>query len=199
LRPLTASLTPPGNGLIRTLTNHREFETGREIDTLTGHNSSINAVAVSSDGKYLVSCSSDNRIKVWELATRKEINTLTGHSSSVNAVALSSGAKYVVSGSDDNTIKIWDLATANVIHTLTGHSNAVNAVALSSDDKYIISGSYDNTIKVWELSMAKEIVTFISEGIVTCCAITPDNATIIAGDTLGKVHFLRLEGMEVQS
>ncbi len=184
LRPLTASLTPPGNGLIR---------------TLTGHSDSVRAVAFSSDSKYVVSGSKDNTIKVWEFATANVLHTLTDHSNSVNTVTVSSDGRYIVTGSDDYTIKIWELATANVIHTLTGHSNPVNAVALSSDDKYIVSGSYDNTIKVWELSMAKEIVTFISEGIVSCCAITPDNATIIAGDVLAKIHFLRLEGMEVQS
>ena len=58
LRCLTASLTPPGIPLIR---------------TLTGHSSSVNALALSSDGKYLVSGSSDTTLKVWDLATGKEI------------------------------------------------------------------------------------------------------------------------------
>ncbi|GAB1538581.1 hypothetical protein NUACC21_12430 [Scytonema sp. NUACC21] len=126
------------------------------------------------------------------------IHTLTGHNDWVNAVALSSDGQYVVSGSFDNTIKIWELATAKEIHTLTGHNHSVYAVALSSDGQYVVSGSDDNTIKIWELATAKERVTFIGEGSISCCAIAPDNTTIIAGDSLGKVHFLRLENIEVQ-
>lgn len=127
------------------------------------------------------------------------IRTLTGHSDWVNTVAISSDSKYVVSGSSDKTIKIWELSTGDVIRTLYGHSNWVNAVAISSDGKYLVSGSSDDIIKIWEFATAKEIVAFTGEGSINCCAITPDNATIIAGDASGNVHFLRLEGMEVQS
>lgn len=142
LRPLTASLTSPGSGLIR---------------TLTGHSSWIYAVAINSDGKY------------------------------------------VVSGSLDDTTKIWEFATGKQVHTMTGHSSRVYTVAISSDAKYVVSSSGDNTIKIWELATGQEIITFTGEGSMRCCAITPDNATIIAGDALGKLYFLHLEGMEVQS
>jgi len=30
---------------------------------------------------------------------------------------------------------------------------------------------------------------------VTCCAITPDGRSIVAGDNSGCVHFVRMEGM----
>ena len=49
LRPLTPCLTPPRRGLIR---------------TLTGHSKSVNAVAVTRDGKRVISGSSDNTLKV---------------------------------------------------------------------------------------------------------------------------------------
>ena len=46
------------------------------------------------DGKHVVSGSSDNTIKVWNLDTGKEERTLEGHSSYVTSVAVtrSSGA-----------------------------------------------------------------------------------------------------------
>ncbi|MTJ51786.1 WD40 repeat domain-containing protein, partial [Anabaena sp. UHCC 0253] len=72
LRPLTASLTTPGGNLLR---------------TLTGHNDSVRAVAITPDGKKAVSASDDNTLKVWDLDTGKELSTLTGHNSYVQAVA----------------------------------------------------------------------------------------------------------------
>ncbi|WP_052754371.1 WD40 repeat domain-containing protein [Calothrix sp. 336/3] len=146
LRPLTASLTPPGNGLVR---------------TLTGHTASVNAVSLSHDDKYIVSGSSDNTIKVWELVTGKEILTLTGHSDWVNAVSLSHDDKYIVSGSSDNTIKVWELITGKEIFALTGHRSSVNAIVLTPDGSKIVSASSDTSIRVWNLKSGEVLHTFV--------------------------------------
>ena len=50
---------------------------------ITAHTSSVNSVAISQDGKYLISGSDDTTIKVWNLEERREEFTLTGHTSSV--------------------------------------------------------------------------------------------------------------------
>ncbi|MCL1475550.1 hypothetical protein LAY57_33565, partial [Argonema antarcticum A004/B2] len=71
LRPLTASLTPPGGALVR---------------TLSGHTESVSAVAIAPDGKFAVSASWDNTLKVWDLSSGNQLNTLSGHTESVSAV-----------------------------------------------------------------------------------------------------------------
>ena len=57
LLPLTGSLMPPGGPLIR---------------TLTGHSDMVRAVSVTQDGKYAVSASSDNTLKVWDLKQERK-------------------------------------------------------------------------------------------------------------------------------
>ncbi|MEH2125441.1 MAG: protein kinase [Nostoc sp.] len=52
--------------------------TGQLLRTLSGHSSSANSVAISSDGQMLASGSRDNTIKLWEVATGREIRTLSG-------------------------------------------------------------------------------------------------------------------------
>ncbi|MFN6481215.1 WD40 repeat domain-containing protein [Nostoc sp. DedQUE07] len=182
-----------------------DLQTGKEISTLTGHNDSVSAVAISLDGKTAVSGSYEeiayyrydhSTLKVWDLQTGKEISTLTSHNDPVSqvAIAIAPDGKTAVSGSDDNTLKVWDLQTGKEISTLTSHNSRVNAVAITSDGKKAISGSWDNTLKLWDLEAGKEISTFIVESPINCCAISPDGFTILAGDTSGRVHFLRLEG-----
>ncbi|MEW6494629.1 MAG: hypothetical protein AB1589_19230, partial [Cyanobacteriota bacterium] len=96
LRPLTAILTSPGGRLVR---------------TLNGHSSSVNAVAVTGDGKRAISGSDDSTLKVWNLETGEELFTLNGHSDWVNAVAVTGDGKQAISGSRDNTLKVWNLET----------------------------------------------------------------------------------------
>ena len=43
-----------------------------------GHSDSVRTVAISPDGKYVVSGSEDKSIKVWDLSSGREIHTLTG-------------------------------------------------------------------------------------------------------------------------
>lgn len=91
--------------------------------TLTGHAWAVHSVAISSDGKWLVSGGSDKTIKVWELPTDKEVCTLTGHTGSVRSVAISGDGKTLVSGSRDGTIKAWNLSTGEEMITFTDHTS----------------------------------------------------------------------------
>ena len=44
-----------------------------------GHSSWVNAVAISPDGKYIVSGSNDKSIKVWDLLSGREMHTFEGN------------------------------------------------------------------------------------------------------------------------
>lgn len=126
----------------------------------------------------------------------KTIHTLRGHGAWVNAVTVTSDGCYAVSGSSDETLKLWDLAKGQVIHTLQGHEAEVNAVAIAPDDSYVVSGAWDWMLRLWNLADGKTLASFCGDSVIHCCAVALDKRTIVAGDALGQLHFLRLENVK---
>ena len=185
------------------LSNKNNYVVSRSRDSkikmwnlATGEEITNNPSSMKSLNRYVVSIHLSDKIKVRDLVTGKEVTNLSHPRNWISTVAISGDNRYVVSGYRDNTIKVWDLAKRTIIYTLSAHKSSVNTVAISEDNKYVVSGHGDNKIKVWDLATGKEIATFTGENSITCCAITPSNDTIVAGDESGKVHFLRWEGRE---
>jgi len=169
------------------------LETGDCLRTLEGHASGVRSVALHVDGRLAVSASYDHTLKVWDLESGDCLRTLEGHTSGVYSVALHADGRLAVSASYDHTLKVWDLETGNCLRTLEGHASGVRSVALHADGRRAISASADKTLKVWDLDTGQELASFTADAGMECCAIAPTGDTVVAGDILGHMYFLRLE------
>jgi len=197
-RVRAVALTADGRRLISGSADHTikvwELASGAELLTLIGHKDMVNVVAVTPDGTRVISGSDDKSLKVWELQSGKELRTLRGHTDYVLSVAMFDGGRRAISASFDHTLKVWELESGKELVTLRDHTAEVRAVAVSKDGKRAISASYDQTIKVWDLENYVVTKTFSSENSFTACDISPNGDIIVAGDTMGNVHFLQLKG-----
>lgn len=170
LRPLTSSLTPSGEGLIRTL-------------SLQTDDFFVRAIAITPDGTKMVSGLGDKSLIVWDMETGTHLKTLTGHNGSVDAVAITKDGKQIVSGSNDSTVKIWDIESGKNIDTFIGHQSSIRAIAITPDGKNIVSASSDTTVKVWDLQTGECLCTCIEhQKSVSVLAIHPDGDKVISGD-----------------
>jgi WD40 repeat protein len=159
-----------------------------------GHQAGIGSLAVTPDGKRLVSSSYDHTVKVWDLESSGELLTLRGHQAQVDEVVLSGDGRRAISASRDKTLKVWNLGTGKTLFTLRGHKDRIWAVALTPDGSCAVSVSQDHTLKVWDLGQGEEVASFNAEGALKVCAVTADGKTIVAGEQSGKVHILRFQG-----
>jgi WD40 repeat protein len=84
----------------------------KEVFLLTGHTYGVNTIAFSPDGKYLLSGSEDQTIRLWDTNdyTRSPL-VLYGHDSSVVSLQFSSQSQWWVStGWKDRSPRIWPIA-----------------------------------------------------------------------------------------
>ncbi|WP_446342811.1 protein kinase domain-containing protein [Coleofasciculus sp. F4-SAH-05] len=122
--------------------------------TLSGHTDEIRAIAISPDGKTLVSGSYDKTIKLWALRLGKPLHNVTGHSHRVTCVAISPNGQILASGSYDKTIKLWSLSTGKLLNTLVSRADRVRDIVFSPNGQILIS-SGDCEIKLWAVRTGK--------------------------------------------
>jgi predicted Ser/Thr protein kinase len=80
----------------------------QSVMTLRGHSDEVYGMAVSPDGKRIVSGSDDKTIKVWDAATGAELMTLVDeHGYDVSSVAFSPDGKTIAAGCWEDSIKLW--------------------------------------------------------------------------------------------
>jgi len=135
------------------------YETGkliRQIGESYTKEKWIDDIRFSPDGKYLVSCSRDKKIKFWNPTEGQLIKVLEGHKNVVSELAFFPDGKTLVSSSWDGTVKLWDLATWTCIATLKGHRGIVRSVDVSHDGKTITSAGQDKEIVLWDANTFKE-------------------------------------------
>jgi len=149
---------------------------------LTGHRDWVTSVALSGDGRHIVSGSDDGTVAVWDLQTGARLHELIGHQGVVRSVALSGDGRYIVSGSTDRTVAVWDLQSGARLHELTGHQDWVTSVALSGDGRHIVSGSDDGTVAVWDLQSGARLHELTGhQDQVTSVALSGDGRHIVSG------------------
>jgi WD40 repeat protein len=70
---------------------------------------SFASMAMSPDGKKIVTGDTDGSIRVWDVAEGKQLQELEAHVKPVDTVAFSPDGSLIASASDDKTVKLWSL------------------------------------------------------------------------------------------
>jgi WD40 repeat protein len=158
------------------------------IRTLSGHENTVTDCAVSADGSFIVSSSSDWTLKIWDAKNGAERLTLRGHAAPVTACAVAPDTSFIVSASSDQTLKVWDSQTGAERLTLRGHAGPVNDCAVSPDGSFIVSASSDQTLKVWDSRTGAERLTLRGHpSAVDTCAVSKDGSLILSASRGGLV------------
>ena len=159
-----------------------------------GHGSWVNSVALTPDGLTLATASSDDTIRLWDLASGETTpptasRELTGHESWVVRVAFSPDGRRLASASWDDTVRLWDTSTGRQIGApLEGHTSSVHALAFDPGGRLLASGGSDG-VRLWD-AVTGELVAeplVLDHGSVNSLALGPAGGRLAAATKSGVV------------
>jgi WD40 repeat protein/serine/threonine protein kinase len=154
------------------------------------HQHPIRALALSWDGKTLLTGSEDGTARLWETATGRPLTGPLAHGGAVQAVALSPDGRLALTGCDDHTARLWEVASGRLLGAPLPHRDKVRAVAFSPEGKTVLTGSDDRTAQFWETATGRPFASPLPhQGKVTLVAFSPDGKIALTG---GQEHVVRL-------
>jgi len=145
---------------------------------LRGHEAGVLDVCL--DDKYIISCSKDAMIKVWDRKTGNCVRTLKGHRGPVNAVQLR--GNFLVSASGDGIAKLWNLETGVSIKDFPSEDRGLAAVEFSDDAKYVLAGGNDHVVYKFDASTGELVHSRVKhDGLVRSLFLDAFNGRIVSG------------------
>jgi WD40 repeat protein/tRNA A-37 threonylcarbamoyl transferase component Bud32 len=165
----------------------------RQLATLSGHDDSVLAVALSPDGSRIASGSADRTVKVWDRRSQREVLTLRGHTADVTALAFSPDGNRLASGSADGNVRIWDVVRGQNVLTWRGHAAAVTGLAFDPEGKRLASTSREELsgeLKLWDADKGTALASKTWHTPLTAVAFSPDGQRLVTAGNEGYVKGL---------
>ena len=173
-----------GSGFAR-LVRLADGETMRELHG--GHDGEVVDIAISADGRTVISAGLDGTICTWDATRGSLISEVRAHAGAVRSLSVAPGGDVFASGGDDQIARVWSSAPLPDI-ALEGHQDQVTSVAFSSDGDSVVTGGMDGTVRLWSAVDGTPIHTLRGHrDQVYAVALSPDGRLIASagGSVLG--------------
>ncbi|OQW58780.1 MAG: hypothetical protein A4S14_07075 [Proteobacteria bacterium SG_bin9] len=130
--------------------------------------SDARVIALSPDGRDMLICDNEKRVRFYDVASLKEKNTPAPNGGDAFKVTPSPDGKFILSGSGTpgaspgspvlnkggNTVRLWDAATGRLVRSFGGHATWLEPIAFSPDSSRVLTANMIN-IKIWDTTTGK--------------------------------------------
>jgi WD40 repeat protein/tRNA A-37 threonylcarbamoyl transferase component Bud32 len=171
-----------------------------EVRCFRGHSGSVQSVAISPDGKFVLSGGDDRTMRLWSVETGEELRRFDGHEGWVSAVAFSPDGSQAASGNYDRIVRLWDLRTGRELHRLSDNRQAVVRLTFSPDGSRLLSAGEDRSVILWDAAAGRLLQRLEGHaGPVQAVAFSPDGRYALSSGNDRTVRVWNLEeGREVR-
>jgi WD40 repeat protein len=175
-----------------------DLKTSRLAGRLKGHKGTVWGIAVSPDGRRLLTAGADKDVILWNLKGRDVIRHFKGHTAAAGSVAFLPDGRRAVTSSEDRTIRLWNLESGQEVHCFRGHRNRVICVAVSPDGHWLLSSDFDGQeLLLWDLDARKLIHRYNWGGVgPNRGSFTPDGRHALWGGSDFVIRMFRMTGTD---
>ncbi|XP_061674368.1 DNA excision repair protein ERCC-8 isoform X2 [Syngnathoides biaculeatus] len=143
------------SGCLFTLDQHNGDKSKAASEAVnTAHNGRVNGLRFTSDGLYLLTSGTDDRMRLWNSATGE--NTLVNYGKVSNksrkrrqfTVSQGCSPEFVFAPCG-SSVAVYGLHTGDLVTTLRGHYNQVDCCEFHPDHQELYSAGKDGNILAW--------------------------------------------------
>lgn len=136
-------------------------EDGNEVETPIDVGNDVCSLAVSRDGKWIVTGLGSGQVRVWDAKSHRKVTEFQGHDGGVFALDVSPDGTKIVTGSDDWTVCVWSLSTGRRLLGPLKHDFALATVKFSPDGRLIATATWErNSVRIYNSGTDRLPVTF---------------------------------------
>jgi WD40 repeat protein len=166
----SAAFTPHGYRLITTETTESgstaqvsDAETGKKVGAPLRYQIPVLSVAISRDGRRVLTTYADGAAQVWETETGKPVGAKLQLQGEVKSARFSTDGNRVITASADGTVQVWEADTGKTIGSAIQYKHRFDFTAqFSPDGRRVLIAS--------EGIMASEGSVLVLPVMVACCA-----------------------------
>jgi WD40 repeat protein len=193
---------------VKNMKNPPPVQKWHRLKTLSEHSASVTSLALTPDGKFLASGSSDKSLKIWSLKDNLLLDSVPAHEQGLLCLDFTNsnnGNYYLATGSYDQTIRLWTVdqnknkaISLKASRSLTNHTGSIYSLILDPQSNILVSGSYDQTVKQWDLLTGKLISSsFDPLGAVYTIAIHEKKGIVASAGADGSISLWKLKSGEM--
>ncbi len=166
---------------------------GMPLRDLGGHGGAVTAMAVSGDGRVLVTVAeSDGHgdVLVWDLANAATRLRVGGEVAPVRAVAFAGNGRVFATGGADGVARLLDPQNGAVVRSIEV-GGEIDAVALSQDGSILVTGGQNEAgsapVQLWDTNTGKLVRTLSGHpGRITSLTFSVDGWYLVSTSSGGR-------------
>ena len=146
----------------------------------------LTALALSSDGRYLVIATRDSNVEIWDVSSGRQLLRLFVEAG-VKYVVFSQDARCFATVGTDSTVCVWETSSGRQVARLFNGSN-VKSVMLSRDAHYLVTTSGEGIAWAWEVVTNRALGRLAHEGLIRAVTFSSDGRYLATASVDGTAR-----------
>eukprot|EP00049_Salpingoeca_infusionum_P000432 m.39941 g.39941 ORF g.39941 m.39941 type:complete len:966 (-) comp10369_c0_seq2:520-3417(-) len=145
------------------------------------HDDIVTGIASDAINSFVVSCSRDKTIKMWNFDQGILVATVTSKTP-VTQMRLNTNNNLLAFACVDTAIRLFDTDVKKVVRLFSGHQGRITDMSWSPDGRWLLTAAMDMTVRVWDIPSGRMLSWFSVPSAVTSIDMSPQ------GDFLATTH-----------